>query len=182
MDGVFRRPQTEPVVVFGGQDHRFHAGVFQHLHPLPRIQTRRVEQGGVGRSGSPFLDGKRIHSKMNKCGQFLSLPGELAGSRHDGGRFPDDVGLAVRPVDDHILRCETVLCLRPGWWRTEQCGRAEARRRYDYPARHTPKSVHHFTLVSSLNLHVGPAAPLRRAGWKSSKRFRYARGHLTARV
>lgn len=136
----------------------------------------------MSRSGSPFLNGKRIHPKMNECSQFLALPAELAGSRHDGGRFPDDVGLAVRPVDNHILRCETVLCLSPGWLRRQQTGSGEARPQYNHPKHHTPESVHHFTVISSLTIHAGAPARLCHTGQRTSQRFRYARSLLIAPV
>ena len=83
--GDVARPQAEPVVVLGGQDHGLHAGLLGHAHPLVTVELRGRE--GVRRLGAvpPLLVGERVHVEVHERVVLQLVPGELRtrGQRQD---------------------------------------------------------------------------------------------------
>ena len=86
--GDVARPQTEPVVVLGGQDHGLHASLLGHAHPLVTVELRWRE--GVRRLGAvpPLLVRERVHVEVHERVVLQLVPGELRarGQRQDRRR------------------------------------------------------------------------------------------------
>jgi len=60
VSGALRRPEAEAVVVLGGDDDAFYAGLFGNPHPLPAIQLSGVENFGAFRAVPPFQVGEGV--------------------------------------------------------------------------------------------------------------------------
>ena len=84
-------PKAKTVMMLGGEDHSFHAGVHQGLRPLFAVQPGRVEGSGIGITISPFTVIERIQAEMDKsvCFHFLPLHLFLFGNRQNWFRRLD---------------------------------------------------------------------------------------------
>src|SRR6185437_14907860 len=72
-------PETEAVVMLGREDHCAEASAARAPRPLPRIEVRGREQGGILLSVTPFAIGEGVHAKVHEHRQLVALPLELRG-------------------------------------------------------------------------------------------------------
>src|SRR3990170_3668005 len=70
-------PEAKAVVVLGGEDQGAEASRFGHPGPLPGIQGRGREDGGIFPPIAPFPIGEGVDPKVEKERQFIALPLEL---------------------------------------------------------------------------------------------------------
>lgn len=75
-------PQTEPIVVFTGEDQTFHPGGPDGLYPRSGIEFFRVKNRFRLGAVSPLPPGKGVHREMNKGIKFRLLKGKLPWGRH----------------------------------------------------------------------------------------------------
>ena len=84
-------PQAETVMMLGGEDDAFHAGLRQRFHDRVRVESRGGEKVWILVAVAPLLAGERIHGEMQKRGGFELMPAELPRGRNgaigsgDGG-------------------------------------------------------------------------------------------------
>src|SRR5205085_4018238 len=81
--GGARGPETEPVVMFGGEDHRARAATARGAGPLTRVERGGREDRRILASVAPLAIGERVHAEVEKERELVTLPGELSrrGSR-----------------------------------------------------------------------------------------------------
>src|SRR5215472_11771879 len=77
--GGFCRPETEAVVMLGGEDYAAHPGRCQRPHDGVRVERRRVEETGIFVSIPPFLIGERVDREMQESRSLEFMPAHLAG-------------------------------------------------------------------------------------------------------
>src|SRR5215471_12480659 len=82
MLGILRRPQAESVVVFTGENQRFHAAGGSRADNLVGIKIRRIKQGLAFVAVTPFLVSESVHREMDKAAKFEFVPLDLTGGRH----------------------------------------------------------------------------------------------------
>ena len=80
MTGRFGRPETEAIVMFGGDDGHLETGFFKSPHPLFAVQRGRIKDGRIFSTISPLSSGESIYTEMQESGQFHTLPLQLLGS------------------------------------------------------------------------------------------------------
>ena len=73
------RPQAKTVMMLCRKNHHLKAALLQRLHPLLRIELRRIEQPRVFRTVAPLPSRKRIDAEMQESRHFQLLPSHLAG-------------------------------------------------------------------------------------------------------
>ena len=78
----FSLPQTETIVMLGGDQCHLETTIFQSFHPLFAIEFRRVEDFRTVCTVSPFVAGKRIHAEVQKGSEFHLLPFQLLRCRN----------------------------------------------------------------------------------------------------
>ena len=102
--GKLTGPQTKTIMMLGSEDQHFHTRPFDHVHPLPWIKIRRIEQRWIFIAFSPFPVGKGIDAKVSKSDELVLLPGKLLTSRDNPGCFTDDlIGGILLPYERAIL-------------------------------------------------------------------------------
>ena len=70
-------PQTEAIMMFGGNQRHLKTTILQCLHPLLAIQFRGIEQGRAICTMPPFVAGEGIHTEMQESGKLHLLPFQL---------------------------------------------------------------------------------------------------------
>ena len=81
VSGALQRPEAEAVVVLGGDDDAFYAGLFTHARPLAPIQFSGVENFGAFPAVPPFQVGEAVDVEVHEG---------------DGCWFHDSEGLFLR--------------------------------------------------------------------------------------
>ena len=79
-DGVrrrLRRPETEAVVMLGGEDHRPEAGVPRRARPLPGVERGGIEDRRRLRPIAPLAVREGVHPEVEEHRELVSLPLEL---------------------------------------------------------------------------------------------------------
>src|SRR5208282_161261 len=77
------RPKAEAVVMLGDKHYILDSRRLQSLHPLLRIELRRIEHVRVGAAVAPLLVEKRVGPEMNDGSHFQLLPLNLLRRRFD---------------------------------------------------------------------------------------------------
>ena len=76
-------------MVLAGEDQAAHAGRGEALHPLVRIEVRRIEQSRVLVPEAPFPIGHGVHAEMDEAVELELLPGQLPRRWPDGRSLGD---------------------------------------------------------------------------------------------
>src|SRR5574344_966419 len=92
-------PQTKSVVMLACEYDLTEACLLECAYPLVCIKAVRIEKFFTFGTLTPFTVCKSIHSEMNNCREFLTLPFELACRRYHVGRLAHDVCRRIRSVD-----------------------------------------------------------------------------------
>jgi hypothetical protein len=74
---VNTRPETETIVVFGGEDDTTHASLLSHVDPLAAIEGFGSKDLPSFLSGTPFDPSECVRTKMTEHIDFHTLPNEL---------------------------------------------------------------------------------------------------------
>src|SRR2546425_6980789 len=73
--GIARRPETETVVVFAGEDQPFHPAVPRGSYDLVGIKIGGIEQRGRLVAVTPLAVGKRVEREMQEAVELELVPG-----------------------------------------------------------------------------------------------------------
>ena len=111
---IFTGPETEAIVMFGGDDDLFHAGIPANFCPLIGIQFGWIEQCRIFRSITPFLISKCVNSKMDEGRKFQLLPGVLSCGRRYIGRFLHNFGHGIAGIDVNNISLFLIFSGRTG--------------------------------------------------------------------
>ena len=74
-----KRPKTEAIMVFGRQNHPFHACSNKRLCPLLTVETGRIKRLGIRIPIPPFAIIKSVQPKVDEGIGLHLLPGHLFG-------------------------------------------------------------------------------------------------------
>jgi hypothetical protein len=66
MFGEFTRPEAEPIVMFGGDDHTGHARILEYSTPLIGIKFGWIEPARIFSTVTPLQIGEGVHVEMDK--------------------------------------------------------------------------------------------------------------------
>ena len=97
------RPEAEPVVMPGGDDHHFHAGIANRADPLAGVESCRVKERRIFVPLSPLVSRKGVDAKMEKGDEFEALPGKLVGRRGDQCRLLNDLIRCFTRLNGHVV-------------------------------------------------------------------------------
>src|SRR5262249_10290870 len=77
MVGVFRRPKTEPIVMFAGQDQTFHSRFSSSTGNLVGIEIGWIEHVWIFVAASPPFVGKCVDREMKETVELHFVPVKL---------------------------------------------------------------------------------------------------------